>query len=216
MYSRLSLHVLVSLDCCLNGLCLRCDWQRSEKFNLTNLSHCCGCCNCESRLPCKDRHRQMRAPQTCTDCPRPFATRKRIHPHLAHTPNFRWPDAALLSVLEFLASFYEHPKTSQQNEVSFPTSLQKDAIARTPDLKMAVSRASELIGCRPISGSPIIWMGSSIHAGTLKQATLYTRLSSVALCNRHFELPRVRSWLNRFHPVAPTCHMYSYLVSYLH
>ena len=77
LYSRLSLHVLVSLYCCLNGLCLRCDWQRSDKFNLTNLSHCCGCCNCESRLPCKDRHGQMRAPQTCTDCPRPFATRKK-------------------------------------------------------------------------------------------------------------------------------------------
>ena len=35
---------------------LRCDWQRSEKLNLTNLSHCCGCCNCASRRPCKDRH----------------------------------------------------------------------------------------------------------------------------------------------------------------
>lgn len=132
----------------------------------------------------------------------------------------------------------------------FSHQFPKNAIARTPDLKMAVSRASELIGCRPISGSRIIWMGSnvicnmsnedfkcqdllrevsdipkrhglegwlmSIHAGTLKQATLYTRLSSVALCNRHFELPRVRSWLNRFHPVAPTCHMYGYLISYLH
>ena len=134
LYSRLSLHVLlVSLYCCLNGLCLRCDWQRSEKFNLTNLSHCCGCCNCESRLPCKDRHGQMRAPQTCTDCPRPFATRKKIHPHLAHTPSFRWPDAALLSVLEFLASFYEHPKTSQPNEVSFPTDFQK---MRLPGLQI--------------------------------------------------------------------------------
>lgn len=85
LYSRLLLHVLVSLYFCLNGLCLRCDWQRSEKFNLTNLSHCCGCFHCASRLPCKDRHGQMRAPQTCTDCPRPFATRKRTRARRPHS-----------------------------------------------------------------------------------------------------------------------------------
>lgn len=175
----------------------------------------------------------MRAPQTCTDCPRPFATRKKIHPHLAHTPSFRWPDAALMSVLEFLASLYEHPKTSQPNEVSFPTNFQKRCYcqdSRSEDGCFKGLRADWLQNA--VSGSPIIWMGSnvicnmsnedfkcqdllraaseipkrhglegwlmSIHAGTLKHATLYTRLSSVALCNRHFELPRVRSWLDRF------------------